>query len=74
MRATLLLLFLQMPGTFLPVFLYPNEVFSQIPYAPTQEGQYIIKKLSNQCGNRTWRIPKEKILTLKNQPLIEVLC
>ncbi len=45
MRATLLLLFLQMPGTFLPVFLFPEEVFTQIPYAPTLEGQYIIKNI-----------------------------
>lgn len=45
MRETLLLLFLQMPGTFLPVFLFPGEVFTQIPYAPTLEGQYIFKNL-----------------------------
>ena len=45
MRETLLLLFLQMAGTFAPVFLFTNEVFTQIPYAPTLEGQYIIKNL-----------------------------
>ncbi len=45
MRETLLLLFLQMPGTFLPVFLFPNEVFTHIPYAPTLEGQYIFKNI-----------------------------
>lgn len=45
MRAVLLLLFLQMPGTITPVFLFPNEVFARIPYAPTLEGQYIIKNL-----------------------------
>lgn len=45
MRETLFLLFLQMPGTFLPVFLFPEEVFTQIPYAPTLEGQYIFKNL-----------------------------
>lgn len=45
MRETLLLLFLQMPGTFLPVFLFPGEVFTQIPYAPTLEGQYIFKNI-----------------------------
>jgi uncharacterized membrane protein YkgB len=45
MRETLLLLFLQMAGTFAPVFLFPNEVFTRIPYAPTLEGQYIIKNL-----------------------------
>ncbi len=45
MRETLLLLFLQMIGTFTPIFLFPNEVFNQIPYAPTLEGQYIIKNI-----------------------------
>jgi uncharacterized membrane protein YkgB len=45
MRETLLLLFLQMVGTFTPIFLFPNEVFTHFPYAPTLEGQYIIKNL-----------------------------
>jgi uncharacterized membrane protein YkgB len=45
MRATLLLLFAQMMGTITPVFLYPAEVFTRVPYAPTLEGQYIIKNL-----------------------------
>jgi uncharacterized membrane protein YphA (DoxX/SURF4 family) len=45
MRTTLLLLFLQMLGTITPVFLFPGEVFTRIPYAPTLEGQYIIKNL-----------------------------
>ena len=45
MRETLLLLFLQMAGTFTPIFLFPNEVFTHFPYAPTLEGQYIIKNL-----------------------------
>jgi uncharacterized membrane protein YphA (DoxX/SURF4 family) len=45
MRITLLLLFLQMAGTFTPIFLFPGEVFTRIPYAPTLEGQYIIKNL-----------------------------
>lgn len=44
-RITLLLLFMQMLGTFAPVFIFPNEVFTQVPYAPTLEGQYIIKNL-----------------------------
>jgi uncharacterized membrane protein YkgB len=43
MRATLLLLFVQMMGTVTPIFLFPNEVFTVLPYAPTLEGQYIIK-------------------------------
>lgn len=45
MRVTLLLLFMQMPGTVMPVFLYPDEVFTHFPYALTLEGQYIVKNL-----------------------------
>ena len=45
MRATLLLLFLQMFGTLTPIVLFPAEVFVRVPYAPTMEGQYIIKNL-----------------------------
>jgi len=46
MRTTLLLLlFLQMLGTITPIFLFPQEVFSVFPYAPTLEGQYIIKNM-----------------------------
>jgi uncharacterized membrane protein YphA (DoxX/SURF4 family) len=43
MRVTLLLLALQMAGTLTPLILFPAEVFTHIPYAPTLEGQYIIK-------------------------------
>jgi len=45
MRVTLLLLFVQMAGTITPLFLFPSESFTQFPYAPTLEGQYIIKNL-----------------------------
>ncbi len=45
MRIVLLLLFLQMPGTFLPLFLFPDRVFEIIPWVPTIEGQYIFKNL-----------------------------
>lgn len=45
MRGTLLLLFLQMLGTMTPIFFFPNEIFSHVPYAPTLEGQYIIKNM-----------------------------
>ncbi|MGZ8483086.1 MAG: hypothetical protein ACXW6R_04015 [Candidatus Binatia bacterium] len=44
LRATLLL-WLQMAGTIAPVFFFPQQVFSHFPYAPTLEGQYIIKNL-----------------------------
>ena len=45
LRITLLLLFLQMPGTLAPLFLFPEDTFTRFPYAPTLEGQYIIKNL-----------------------------
>ncbi|MFW5890525.1 MAG: DUF417 family protein [Marinilabiliaceae bacterium] len=45
LRITLVLLFLQMIGTFFPVFLFPQEVFADVPFVPTLEGQYIIKNL-----------------------------
>lgn len=45
MRATILLLMLQMAGTLTPIILFPDEVFVKPPYAPTLEGQYIIKNL-----------------------------
>jgi uncharacterized membrane protein YphA (DoxX/SURF4 family) len=45
LRATLFLQFLQMLGTVTPIFFFPNEVFTHIPYAPTLEGQYIIKNI-----------------------------
>ena len=45
LRETLLLLYLQMIGTFLPLFLFPEEVFHVFPYSFTLEGQYIVKNL-----------------------------
>jgi uncharacterized membrane protein YkgB len=45
MRVTLLLLFVQMLGTITPLFLFPTETFTQFPWAPTLEGQYIIKNV-----------------------------
>ena len=45
LREVLLLLFLQMAGTLTPVFLFPEDVFTRVPYAPTLEGQYIIKNV-----------------------------
>jgi uncharacterized membrane protein YphA (DoxX/SURF4 family) len=45
MRATLLLLALQMAGTLTPLVLFSGEVFGSGLYAPTLEGQYILKNL-----------------------------
>lgn len=43
LRATLALLFVQMLGTLTPLVLFPAETFAVFPFAPTLEGQYIIK-------------------------------
>lgn len=45
MRATLLLLFLQMLGTITPLAIFPDETWQIFPYSPTLEGQYIIKNI-----------------------------
>jgi uncharacterized membrane protein YphA (DoxX/SURF4 family) len=45
MRVTLLLLFVQMLGTITPLFLFPSETFTTFPWAPTLEGQYIVKNV-----------------------------
>jgi hypothetical protein len=44
-RAVLAMLLLEMPGTMLPLLFFPHETFSHVPFAPTLEGQYIIKNL-----------------------------
>jgi uncharacterized membrane protein YphA (DoxX/SURF4 family) len=45
LRAVLLLLWAQMLGTLTPLVLFPHEMFTHLPFAPTLEGQYIIKNL-----------------------------
>ncbi|MBK6875114.1 MAG: hypothetical protein IPG99_01245 [Ignavibacteria bacterium] len=46
-RIAIALLAMQMVGTFLPLILFPEVTFQagRFPYAPTIEGQYIIKNL-----------------------------
>jgi uncharacterized membrane protein YphA (DoxX/SURF4 family) len=43
MRLTLVLLYFEMAGTFLPLLLFPHETFSGSIFVPTLLGQYIIK-------------------------------
>jgi uncharacterized membrane protein YkgB len=45
MRGILLLLAIQMLGTFTPLILFPTETFTVWPLVPTLEGQYIIKNI-----------------------------
>ncbi len=46
-RIAILLLFLQMTGTFMPLFILPEITFQPngIPLLPTLEGQYIVKNI-----------------------------
>jgi uncharacterized membrane protein YphA (DoxX/SURF4 family) len=44
-RIGILLLALQMPGTFLPLILLPQVCYSGPPWNLTLEGQYIVKNL-----------------------------
>lgn len=44
-RLGLVLLALQMPGTFLPLVLLPEVCFTVFPFGLTLEGQYIVKNL-----------------------------
>ncbi len=44
-RLSIFLLFVQMPGTFLPLILLPNICFTDFPFGLTLEGQYIVKNL-----------------------------
>jgi hypothetical protein len=46
-KLALILLFLQMTGTFIPLFKLTHICFqdNMVPFAPTLEGQYIIKNI-----------------------------
>jgi uncharacterized membrane protein YkgB len=44
-RLTILLLFLQMPGTALPLLILPEVCWVSFPFVLTLEGQYIVKNL-----------------------------
>lgn len=44
-RVALLLLLIQLPGTFLPLILLPDVCFTSFPFGLTLEGQYIVKNL-----------------------------
>jgi uncharacterized membrane protein YkgB len=44
-KVAIFLLFLQMPGTALPLLILPEVCFNQFPFGLTLEGQYIIKNL-----------------------------
>jgi len=45
LRLTAILFFFHMAGTLLPLFVLPEFTFKIFPFAPTTEGQYILKNL-----------------------------
>lgn len=45
LRVGIALLFLQMPGTFLPMIILPEVCWVSFPFVLTMEGQYIVKNL-----------------------------
>jgi uncharacterized membrane protein YkgB len=45
LRVCAALLLVHLAGTFLPLALFPGEVWKHAPYAPTLVGQYILKNL-----------------------------
>ena len=45
LRVGLVLLFLHMPGTFLPLIIIPARIFLEFPFVLTLEGQYVVKNL-----------------------------
>jgi uncharacterized membrane protein YkgB len=44
LRGALLMLFMQMMGTFTPLAIFPEEMFRE-PFVPTLEAQYILKNV-----------------------------
>lgn len=51
------LFFIHMVGTFLPLFLLPELTFKVAPFAPTFEGQYILKNLVFTAAGWTLLLP-----------------
>lgn len=45
LRWVSIVFFVHMIGTFLPLFFLPEWTFKYVPFAPTMEGQYILKNL-----------------------------
>ncbi len=45
LRVALLLLLIELPGTFLPLIILPDICFHSIPFGLSLEGQYIVKNL-----------------------------
>ena|SRR5215469_4250640 len=65
MRVFLWMLLLEMPGTMLPMLFFPHDTFTHFPYAPTLEGQYIIKNLVLIAGAVSLLVREDSAQTLR---------
>ena len=70
-RIAIVLLALQMVGTFMPLIVLPEVTFQAglLPYAPTMEGQYIIKNLLIISGALVIGGTVHKIYEVPDKPL-----
>jgi uncharacterized membrane protein YkgB len=74
LRWGIVLLFLHMPGTLLPLITLPEDTFARFPFALSLEGQYIIKNLvliaaGIVLGGTLRRGDRRSFVTTQGQPL-----
>ena len=55
-------------STFIPLFLFPEITFKFAPFAPTMEGQYILKNLVSLAAGWTIMFPAVKAGWKRNAP------
>lgn len=60
-RLALLLLLIRLPGTVLSLVLFPETCFVDFPFAPTPQGQYLIKDVVLFFATLAIAIPDDRI-------------
>jgi uncharacterized membrane protein YkgB len=60
MRWTFFLFLAHQVSTFIPLFILPELTFKFVPFAPTMEGQYIMKNLISVAAGWTVMLPAVK--------------
>lgn len=68
MRIALPLLLLQMIGTFMPLFIFPDKTFEVLPFIPTLTGQYIIKNIVVVAGAIVIGAYHQGLIKIANNP------
>lgn len=67
LRWVLWIFLLHQLGTFLPLVLYPELCFKFVPFAPTIEGQYILKNLISLAAVLTVMMPAVRGATARDR-------